>query len=128
MANLFLSIDGIDIEDAEEGAYTAYEQELGVSDRMISGLYVEELRGKIWVVEVSMDELDADTISRLQTAMKATRKHRLFFLPSTGGSDLQSGLFALTVLPQPTLTRWTDGQMPTWSGFTLRFEEVTPHD
>ena len=30
MENMFLSIDGIEIEDLEEGDYTAYEEELGV--------------------------------------------------------------------------------------------------
>lgn len=32
MENMFLSIDGIEIEDLEEGDYTAYEEELGVSE------------------------------------------------------------------------------------------------
>ena len=51
MENMFLSIDGIEIEDLEEGDYTAYEEELGVSERMISGRRVEEIRATIWVVE-----------------------------------------------------------------------------
>ena len=127
MANLFLSIDGIEIEDAEEGAYTAYEQELGVSDRMISGRLVEELRATVWVVEVSLNEISADTMEKLQAAMKATRRHRLFFLPSTGGTELKTGFFHLTVQPQPTLTRWLDGTTPTWDGFTLHFEEISGH-
>ena len=40
MDNLFLTIDGINIEDVEEGGYTAYEQELGTFQRMISGRYI----------------------------------------------------------------------------------------
>lgn len=126
--NLFLSIDGVEIEDAEEGNYTAYEQELGVSDRMISGRLVEELRATVWVVEVSYSSIDADTMERLQTALKSTRKHQLFFLPSTGGKTLQSGFFHMTTQPQPTLTRWRSGSTPLWSGFTLHFEEINGHD
>ena len=32
MENMFLSIDGIEIEDLEEGDYTAYEEELGTNE------------------------------------------------------------------------------------------------
>ena len=46
--NMFLSIDGIEVEDLEEGDYTAYEEELGVSERMISGRRIEEVRATIW--------------------------------------------------------------------------------
>ena len=42
--NLFLSIDGFEIPDLEEDDYTAFEQELGVAERMISGRRIEELR------------------------------------------------------------------------------------
>lgn len=128
MSNLFLSIDGVEIDGIEENGYTAYEQELGVSDRMASGRLVEELSATIWVVEVSYNDIDADTMERLQTAMKSTRNHQLFFLPSTGGTELKTGFFHLTVQPQPTLTRWLDGTVPRWSGFTLRFEEINGHD
>lgn len=128
MANLFLSIDGVEIDGIEEGSYTAYEQELGEVDRMISGRLVEELRATVWVVEVSYGDIDSDVMERLQTALKSTRKHQLFFLPSTGGTELKTGFFHLTTLPQPTLTRWLDGTLPTWSGFTLHFEEIDGHD
>lgn len=128
MENLFLSIDGVEIEDVEEGGYTAYEQELGVTDRMISGRLVEELRATVWVVEVAYSEIDSETLKRLQDAMKSTRKHLLFFLPPDGSTSLQSGYFHLTAQPSPSLARWNIGNSPTWSGFTLHFEEVTGHD
>lgn len=128
MANLFLSIDGIEIDGIEEGDYTAYEEELGVSDRMISGRRVEELRAVVWVVQVNYSSIDADTMSKLQTALHATRRHFLTFLPSTGGTNLVSGYFHLTAQPQPTLTRWYDGYSPEWGGFTLNFEEIEGHD
>ena len=67
MENMFLSIDGIEIEDLEEGDYTAYEEELGVSERMISGRRVEEIRATIWVVEVNFSSIDYETMSRLNT-------------------------------------------------------------
>lgn len=126
--NLFLSIDGIEIEDAEEGDYTAYEKELGVSDRMISGRRVEELRAKIWVVEVGLASIDADTMKVLQDQIRTRREHELFFLPNTGSTELVTGKFHLTTLPAPTLTRWMAGEKPTWSGFTLHFEEINGHD
>lgn len=128
MANIFLVIDGIEIDGITENDYTAYEEELGVSDRMISGRLVEELRAKIWVVQVNYSSIDADTMLELQTALHSTRKHLLFFLPSTGGEALQTGYFHLTAQPQPTLSRWYDGNTPEWSGFTLRFEEIDGHD
>ena len=49
---VFLIIDGIEIDGIEKGDYSAYEQELGVSERMIDGTRVEEIRATIWVVEV----------------------------------------------------------------------------
>ena len=128
MANLFLSIDGIEIDGIEEGDYTAYEEELGVSDRMISGRRVEEIRATIWVVEVGWSSISADTMLSLQAVLKANRRHVLFFLPSTGGTDLVTGYFHLTTQPQPSLSRWYDGTTPEWSGFTLRFEEIDGHD
>ena len=76
--NLFLRIDDVEISHIEEGDYTAYEQELGVSDRMISGRRVEELRATVWVVEVSYSAIDSDTMLRLSAALKATRQHRFF--------------------------------------------------
>lgn len=128
MANLFLSIDGIEIDGIEEGDYTAYERELGVSDRMISGRRVEELRATVWVVQVDYSSIDADTMETLQTALHATRRHFLVFLPSTGGTELVSGYFHLTAQPTPKLARWFDGTTPEWSGFTLTFEEIDGHD
>ena len=108
MENMFLSIDGIEIEDLEEGDYTAYEEELGVSERMISGRRVEEIRATIWVVEVNFSSIDYETMSRLNTAFKASRRHQLFFLPSTGGTELVQGWFHLMEPPSPSLTRWRD--------------------
>lgn len=133
MANMFLSIDGVNVSGSppygiESGNYTAYEQELGVNDRMISGRYVEELRGRIWVVEVSYNSIDDETLTELQTALHSTRKHELFFLPSTGGTEVKSGYFALTTLPQPSLSSFITGSTPLWSGFTLHFEEIDSHD
>lgn len=125
--NLFLSIDGIEIEDCEEGDYTAYEEELGVSDRMISGRRVEELRATVWVVEVTLDSIDGETMAKLNTELKARRQHQLFFLPSTGGNELVGGLFHLTSQPAPTLTRWWDEQ-PVWAKYKLVFEEIDGHD
>ena len=77
MENMFLSIDGIEIEDLEEGDYTAYEEELGVSERMISGRRVEEIRATIWVVEVNFSSIDYETMSRLNTVFKAWSFHLL---------------------------------------------------
>lgn len=125
--NMFLSIDGVDIEDAEEGDYTAYEKELGVSERMISGRRVEELRATIWVVEVQLASITADTMASLSKVLKEKRQHQLFFLPSTGGTELASGIFHLVEQPTPTLTRWwNDG--PVWEGYKLTFEEIDGHD
>lgn len=126
--NRFLSIDGVEIEDAEEGDYTAYEQELGVSDRMISGRRVEELRATIWVVEVGLANIETDTLKTLQDVLRTRREHELFFLPDTGSTELVTGKFHLTTLPSPSLTRWRAGEQPSWSGFTLRFEEIDGHD
>lgn len=128
MANMFLSIDGIEIDGITENDYTAYEEELGVSDRMISGRRVEELRATVWVVQVNYSSIDADTMLALQTAVHATRRHFLVFLPSTGGTELKSGYFHLTAQPTPTLSRWHEGTTPEWAGFTLRFEEIDGHD
>lgn len=125
--NMFLSIDGIEIEDAEEGDYTAYEKELGVSARMISGRRVEEIRATIWVVKVELSSLSADTMARLSKALKAKRQHQLFFLPSTGGSELASGMFNLVEQPTPTLSRWWEGG-PVWDSYKLTFEEIDGHD
>lgn len=126
--NLFLSIDGVEIEDAEEGDYTACEQELGVADRMISGRRVEELRAKIWVVEVGISSIETDSLKTLQDQLRSRREHELFFLPDTGSTELVTGIFHLTTLPAPSLTRWRAGEKPTWRGFTLHFEEVNGHD
>lgn len=127
MSNLFLSIDGINIDGIEEGDYTAYEEELGVSDRMISGRLVEELRATVWVVQVNYSSIDADTMLALQTKLHSTRRHFIVFLPSTGGTSLVNGYFHLTAQPAPTLSRWYDGTTPEWAGFTLKFEEIDGH-
>lgn len=128
MQNLFLSIDGIEVDGIKEGDYTAYEEELGVSDRMISGRRVEELRSTVWVVQVNWSSLSSETIEKLQIALHQKRQHELFFLPSTGGTTLASGLFHLVEQPQPSLSRWYEDSLPEWSGFMLRFEEITGHD
>lgn len=126
--NLFLSIDGVQIDGITENDYTAYEEELGVSDRMISGRRVEELRSTIWVVQVNYASIDAETMMQLQTALHSTRRHILFFLPPDGSNEVKTGYFHLMAQPQPTLSRWIDGHNPVWSGFTLRFEEIDGHD
>lgn len=127
MANMFLSIDGVEIDGITENDYTAYEEELGVSDRMISGRRVEELRATVWVVQVNYSSIDSETMMNLQTALHSTRRHFLVFLPSTGGTELKTGYFHMTAQPQPTLSRWLEGTTPEWAGFTLRFEEIDGH-
>ena len=124
--NLFLSIDGFEIPDLEEDDYTAFEQELGVSERMISGRRIEELRATVWVVELSFSAIDAETMAQLNTLLKASREHALFFLPSTGGEELVNGIFHLVEQPAPSLRRWGDDG-PQWADYTLRFEEVDGH-
>ena len=124
--NMFLSIDGFEVPDLEEGDYTAYEQELGVSERMISGRRIEELRATIWVVELNFSAIDAKTMATLNTVLKASREHQLFFLPSTGGENLVNGVFHLVAQPTPALSRW-DASGPMWSDYALRFEEVDGH-
>lgn len=126
--NVFLNIDGVIVDGIEEGSYTAYEQELGTFERMISGRMIEELRGKVWVVEVSYSDIDIDTLSLLTAAMSTTRTHQVTFLPSTGSTELVTSSFHMTTLPQPTLSRWLPGTTPMWSGYTLHFEEVNSHD
>ena len=125
--NLFLSIDGYEVEDLEEGDYTAYEEELGVSDRMISGRRVEEIRATIWVVKVKYSSITAEQMMAINTVLKSSRKHQLFFLPSTGGEELVSGWFHLVEQPQPSLSRWT-GEVPVWGDYELTFEEIDGHD
>lgn len=125
--NMFLSIDGIEIEDLEEGDYTAYEEELGVSERMISGRRIEEVRATIWHVEVDFSSIDYETMQRLSEKLKSTRRHQLFFLPSTGGKELVQGWFHLVEQPQPALTRWSDAG-PIWGDYSLVFEEIDGHD
>lgn len=125
--NLFLSIDGYEVEDLEEGDYTAYEEELGVSDRMISGRRVEEIRATIWKVEVNFSSISSDQMTAINSIMKASRKHQLFFLPSTGGKELVSGWFHLVEQPQPKLNRWTS-DVPMWGDYKLVFEEIDGHD
>lgn len=124
--NMFLSIDGFEVPDLEEGDYTAYEQELGVSERMISGRRIEELRATVWVVELNFSAIDADTMATLNAILKASREHQLFFLPSTGGEELVNGVFHLVEQPAPALSRW-DASGPMWSDYALRFEEVDGH-
>ncbi len=125
--NLFLSIDGLEIADLEEGDYTAYEEQLGTSARMASGRRVEELGATVWVVELKYNSIDADTAAALNAIIKAKRTYELFFLPSTGGTELATGTFQLAALPTPSLQRWT-AELPTWGDYSLRFEEVDGHD
>lgn len=126
-STLFLIIDDIVIEDLEEDDYTAWEEELGVSDRMVSGRRVEELRGRVWHVELNASAIDFDTMAALNAAFKARRQHTLQFLPDTGSTTLETGVFHLAALPRPTLTRWRGGP-PQWSGYALHFEEIDAHD
>lgn len=125
---VFLNIDGVIVEDLQEGGYTAYEQELGSFERMISGRMVKELRSKVWIVEVSYEDIDTDTMNLLQAVLRTRQEHQLTFLPSTGETELVTSTFHLTVLPTPTLRSWLPGTSPAWSGFTLHFEEVNGHD
>lgn len=125
--NAFLIIDGIEIEDLEAGDYTAYENELGVSDRMISGRRVEELRATVWTVSINYNAIPAETMAALAEKFKSRRQHELFFLPSTGGTDLVNGMFHLVDQPTPALTSWgMDG--PIWQSYKLTFEEINGHD
>lgn len=124
---MFLVIDGVEIEDLEEGDYTAYEEELGVSERMISGRRIEEIRATIWHVEISSSAISAEKMAVLNAKFQASRRHQLFFLPSTGGTELISGWFHLTERPQPALERWWDDG-PVWTDYTLHFEEIDGHD
>lgn len=125
--NLFLSIDGLEIDDLEAGDYTAYEEELGVSERMISGRRIEEVRATIWHVELNISAIDYIQMAELSTKLRSSRRHQLFFLPSVGGRELTSGWFHLVERPRPALEQWQDDG-PWWSGYSLHFEEIDGHD
>ena len=127
-SNTFLVIDGVPVEDVEADDYSAYEEEYSVSERMISGRRVEELGAVYWVVEVNYSAIDIDTLAALQAQLRTRREHQLFFLPSTGGTGMVSGVFHLTARPKPSLNNWRNGGAPGWHGVTLRFEEVEGHD
>lgn len=124
--SLFLIIDGYEVPDLEEGDYTAYEEELGVSERMISGRRIEELRATVWVVELNFSAIDSEAMATINTLLKASREHELFFLPSTGGEELENGVFHLVDQPAPSLMRWAEDG-PQWGDYKLRFEEVSGH-
>lgn len=128
---VFLIIDGVEISGIEQDDYSAYEEELGVSDRMISGRRVEEVRATIWHVEVNFAEIDRETLEKVQTQLRARREHQLFFLPDTGQKELESGVFHLVERPKPTLSQFFDDDEDgnqIWEGLSLSFEEVDGHD
>lgn len=128
MDTLFLSIDGVIVEDVEENGYTAYEEELGTFERMISGRMVKEIRSKVWIVEISYEDISTETMLSLQSVLKSRQEHQLTFLPSDGTTELITSLFHLTVLPAPTLRSWLPNTNPSWASFTLHFEEINGHD
>lgn len=128
---VFLIIDGIEIDGIEKGDYSAYEQELGVSERMIDGTRVEEIRATIWVVEVSWGRIDRDTLAQIQAKLRTQREHQLVFLPNTGQRTLVSSTFHLVERPKPALDEFFDddeSEEQIWQGMDLVFEEVTGHD
>lgn len=131
--SVFLVIDNVEVDDAEAGAYTAYEEELGVSERMADGTLVEEVRGHVWVVEVDLGAMEQTKLQAVQNVLRSRRVHQLFFLPPTGQNNLSTGLFRLTELPKPSLESFLDDDddepdVQIWNSFSLKFEEIRPHD
>lgn len=130
---VFLVIDNMEVDNAEAGAYTVYEEELGVSERMADGTLVEEVRGHVWVVEVDLGAMEQAKLQAIQNALRSRRVHQLFFLPPTGQNNLSTGLFRLTELPKPSLESFLDDDddepdVQIWNSFALKFEEIRPHD
>lgn len=123
----FLIIDGVLIPDMETGSLKIYRRDLDVYVRMINGRLVCEKRGYYWVIEADFSDLDTGLLTQLDAVLFSKESHMVTFLPSTGTTDTITAEFYLTESPAPSLKSWQE-ELPEWSGFFYRFEEVRPHD
>lgn len=122
----FLIIDGVLIPDMESESLRIYRKDLDVYIRMVSGRLVCEKRGYYWVIEADFSDISNDLLKQLDSNLAAKKSHMITFLPSTGETGTITSEFYLTSSPSPALKSWMD-ELPEWSNFSYRFEEVQPH-
>ena len=127
MDSVFLIIDGVEIEDLEKDGYRAYEKDLSAFLRMAEGNLVCEEQGSYWCIELNTATLPEGMLAQLDQVLRSSKKHVVAFLPPDGGTEIITSEFFLTSGLAPSLTSW-GSEFPEWSNFSLKLEEVNPHD
>lgn len=123
----FLIIDGVLIPDMESESLKIYRKDLDVYVRMVNGRLVCEKRGYYWVVEADFSDISNELLKQLDAVLFVNKSHMITFLPSTGLTDTVTAEFYMTTGPEPNLKSWME-EVPEWSNFAYKFEEVRPHD
>lgn len=121
----YLIVDGIYCPEPDFDGYRAYESDLRVQITMISGRLVEERRGKVWCIDVSLSQMQDALCRRLLSALRSKGTKQVTFLPDNGG-DMLTAQFLATSLTPPTLAFY-DGAEPVWTGMRFTLREVRPH-
>lgn len=120
-----LIVDGIYLPYTSRDRYKCYEKKLSVQLEMISGRLVEEVRGKVQVIEYSYDYMGNDLMRRLYTVLRSGRSFPVTYLPD-GSDEMATGTFLVTSITEPSFA-FAKGGVGLWHnvGFTLR--EARPH-
>lgn len=126
---LQLILDGIELPETQEGAYTAVRTPLSVDVEMVSGRLVREMRGYVWEITYQYGFFDNEMKNKIIAACEKGRKQAItcgFLTPESTQALIYSD-FLITKLNYPQFM-WSRNGTPLWADFSFELREVKPHD
>lgn len=122
-----LIINGMELPKTSNDKYTAYPDELGVTDTMVNGRMVFEVRGTVWMIEYSYDHMPDTMLRQLLPYLQKKQPVQCFFREPTS-DEMQSGVFLCTSPPRPTVAFFDAEGNPIWHNVKFTLREVESHD
>ena len=114
------------LPEVSRDQYKCYPAILSQQVEMISGRLVEEVRGKVQMVEYAYDYMGNSLLRQVLAVLRSGKSFPAAYLPDEGDS-LVNGIFLCTSITQPSMAFSRRG-VPYWHNFAFTLREVKPHD
>ena len=121
-----LSFTDLTLPETKGRRYFAYEDILKVQLQMASGRMVEEIRGKVWVIEYTYDTMTNEMLRELLAILRGAGGFQVAFLPDNSDEPI-TGTVLCTKQPKPAYAMDHQGEA-VWTNVSFTLREVEPHD
>ena len=120
-----ISIENIPLPRVSGDRYACWEDSLGVNLTMISGRWVEEIRGRVWRARYTCDVLDDEVYKPLLSTLRRGGSFVATVLTDTG--ETVTSKFVRESLTPATFA-FEDGGRAVWHKLSFQIREEESHD